>query len=298
MAPEFLPSSNGSAADCFSKPERRTGRDGFLRLLFERQGAATVLRRAGFSLPLQALSPLTMDDGTSYLLLLNPTGGILGGDRLVTEIDLGEGAQVCLSTPSASRVYRTSGGAAVQETAIRVERGATIEYLPDHVIPHVGSSFRQSLRVEMESASRGIFLDAFASGRQALGEHWKFRDLDLLTEIQIGGRPVFLSRVKMDPARDLVERAGAMGDYSYCASMTIVNSNGEFQNWAEALVAMRAELAGCAELYGSASLLPHSGISVRYLTKSAIALAEANQRLWTVARQQVFRLPAFDLRKY
>ena len=52
------------------------------------------------------------------------------------------------------------------------------------------------------------------------------------------------------------------------------------------------------EVHGGASFLPRAGISLRYLTKSANALAEANDRLWQVARREVFRLGALDLRKY
>ena len=64
----------------------RVGRDGFLRLRFARSGDRTILAQSRFSLPLQALTPLTLADGASYLMLLNPTGGVLGGDHLVTEI--------------------------------------------------------------------------------------------------------------------------------------------------------------------------------------------------------------------
>jgi urease accessory protein len=296
MAPEFPLSSNGFVADCSSSPERRAGRDGLLRLVFDRRGASTVLRHVRFTLPLQVLSPLTLEDGTCYLMLLNPTGGILGGDRLLTDITLGKNASVCLSTPSASRVYRTTSKPAVQETVIRVEQGATIEYLPDHLIPHRGSSLRQTLRVEMQSGSRGIFLDGFASGRQALGEHWNFRDLELHTEILLDGRPMFLNRTRIDPASDLPHRTGAMGNCSYCASLTIVDS--QFQNWPVALAALRSELDEMPDVSGGASLLPHSGMSLRYLTKSAIALSDANSRLWTAARRHVFQLPPLDLRKY
>jgi urease accessory protein len=267
-----------------------------LRLLFEREGGATVLRRSRFSLPLQVLSPLTLDDGTSYLLLLNPTGGILGGDRLQTEITLRPNTRVCLSTPSASRAYRTSGITAVQETNIRVEQGASIEYLPDHLIPHAGSSLRQSLRVEMEAGSRGIFLDAFASGRQALHEHWKFRDLDMRTEIIFDGVPIFLNRIKVNPASDRPGTSGAMGEYSYSGTMIIIDS--QFHDWPGALTALRRELEAMPEVFGGASLLPHSGISLRHLTRSAIALGEANQRLWIAARREVFQLAPLDLRKY
>jgi urease accessory protein len=87
-----------------------------------------------FTLPLQTLTQLTLDDGTAYLILLNPTGGVLGGDHLVTEIVQQSGTHVCLTTPSATRIYRTCERPAILETTIRLGEGAALEYLPDHVI--------------------------------------------------------------------------------------------------------------------------------------------------------------------
>ena len=176
---------------------QRPGRDGLLRLVFERRGDATILRRCRYTLPLQVLSPLTLDDGTCYLPLLNPTGGVLGGDRFHTEVVLEQGSRVCLSTPSAARVYRTSGAPAEMHTVLRVGGNSTLEYFPDHLIPHPGSSLRQSLRVEMGEGSRGIFFDGFAAGRIALGERWLLRDFDSRTEIFLRGQPIFMNRTRI-----------------------------------------------------------------------------------------------------
>jgi len=107
-------------------------------------------------------------------MLLNPTGGVLGGDHLITEIVQEKETHVCLTTPSATRIYRTEENPAVLETAIHVGEDSTLEYLPDHVIPHAGSALRQSLRVEMERGSRAIILDSFAAGRVARGETLDF----------------------------------------------------------------------------------------------------------------------------
>src|ERR1700674_1794198 len=88
-AREWIRSSSGSATPCSLNSERnpeRVGRDGYLRLRFERRGQRTILSQSRFTLPLQVLTPLALEDGTAYLMLLNPTGGVLGGDHLFTEI--------------------------------------------------------------------------------------------------------------------------------------------------------------------------------------------------------------------
>src|SRR3990172_4140575 len=109
MGPALLPSSTGSAPAFSSTPDR-VGRDGALALAFERRGRGTVLTARRFPLPLQALEPISLEGGGSVCLtLLNPTGGVLGGDRLQAEIAVGPGAHVCLTTPSATRAYRAPG---------------------------------------------------------------------------------------------------------------------------------------------------------------------------------------------
>ncbi len=97
-----------------------------------------------------------------------------------------------LTTPSATRVYRTRGQPAVQETHIRIGEGASLEYLPDHVIPHRDSRFHQSLRVDMGRGSRAIFWDALAAGRVAHGERWNFTMKSIpASRFPCAGKPPF-----------------------------------------------------------------------------------------------------------
>ena len=279
-------------------PER-VGRDGYLRLQFERRGRSTVLAQSRFTLPLQALTPFEMDDGTSYLMLLNPTGGVLGGDHLVTEIIQESGTHVCLTTPSATRIYRTSQQSAVLETVIKLGDGATLEYLPDHVIPHIGSALRQSLRVEMGCGSRAIVLDSLASGRVAHGERWSFTELDSQTEVFSRGKPEFLNRTKIEPAgpRHLRQIAWMKTkNFDYLTSMGVFADG--FENWQRVVAAMNAELDSMPQVLGGVSLLSHGSCVIRYMARSASEMIQMNKKLWDAARELVVQLPRFDHRKY
>jgi urease accessory protein len=102
------------------------------------------------------------------------TGGVLGGDRLETRVELGAGSRVCLSTPSATRVYRSAGLPAVQRVTFHVGDGAALEYLPDHVIPSPGSRLIQSVLLDLAPGAVAILCDAWAAGRAARGEAWRF----------------------------------------------------------------------------------------------------------------------------
>jgi urease accessory protein len=276
-------------------PER-VGRDGFLRLRFARRGKSTILAQSRFSLPLQALTPLTLADGASYLMLLNPTGGVLGGDHLVTDIVQEAETHVCLTTPSATRIYRTAEKPAILETVIRLGEGATLEYFPDHVIPHSGSALRQSLRIEMARGSRSIIIDSMASGRVAHGERWSFTEMDSRTEVFARGRPTYISRAKIVPATNRPDRLGWIEEFDYLSCMGLFAD--EFTRWKEVAAAMNDELKLVPNVRGAASLLSKGGCVVRFLARSASDMTVANKKLWDAARGQIAGLLPFDHRKY
>src|SRR5438094_506935 len=102
----------------------RVGRDGALSLALERRGGATVLSRCRYSLPLQVLAPLALDDRAAVVSVLNPTRGLVGRDRLAIDVVVGPDAHACLTTPSATKVYRTAGATAEQPVRLRLGVGA------------------------------------------------------------------------------------------------------------------------------------------------------------------------------
>jgi urease accessory protein len=274
----------------------RVGRDGFLSLRFNRHERATTMAHCSYTLPLQALAPVALADGSAYMLLLNPTGGVLGGDRLLTRIVLERGAHVCLSTPSATRVYRTTGAPSVQETWIEMAEGATLEYVPDHVIPHAGSRFRQHFRLDMESGGRAILFDAIAAGRLARGESWKMTELDSAMEIFVLGKRIYLNRTRIQPSALAPERFGVMGEFGYLANLVLIADG--FDGWRELIALMNETLAAPPRVFGGASLLAGSGCVVRFLAESAVDLTDATSALWAAARGALLGLPPADLRKY
>ena len=263
---------------------------------FARRGGRTILAQSRFSLPLQALTPLTLADGASYLMLLNPTGGVLGGDHLVTEIALEAGTHVCLTTPSATRIYRTAEKPAVLETMIRLGEGATLEYFPDHLIPHTGAALRQSLRIEMARGSRAIVLDSMASGRVAHGERWSFTEIDSRVEMYACGRPAYINRTKIVPGKNLPSRLGWMENFDYMSCLVLFADG--FMRWKEVSAALNEELMKAPNVCGGATLLSRGGCVARFLARSASDMTLANKKLWDVAREQLAGLPSFDHRKY
>lgn len=296
MVPALLQSLIGSKVNT-PLPLDRVGRDGILRLAFERVEGQTVLTQRRFTLPLQALEPTPLDkDGSLFLMLLNPTGGLLGGDHLKTEVMLGPGAHVCLTTPSATKVYRTLGPPAVQETAIRLGEGAVLEYLPEHVIPHPGSALHQSLKIEMEAGSCAIISDAFAVGRLARGERWGFQEIVNQITVSSKGRSAFLERMRLVPSEMIPAALGGMEEFGYLATLVLVADS--FGKWESVARALNELLTSAVSVLGGVSQISCGGCVVRFLAASAHDLTQMIRDLWSLARLLMLGLPAADLRKF
>jgi urease accessory protein len=269
------------------------GRDGALRLAFERRGGRTVLARARFTLPLQVLAPVALADRACVVSILNPTGGLVGGDRLSVEVTVGAGAHACLTTPSATKVYRAIAEPAQQDVSLRLAAGAIAEWVPDHTIPFAGSALRQRITAEVGAGARLVLVDAFAAGRVARGEAWAFRHLDGAITIRDAAGWLLRDRFVLDASSGLDARAlGAAEDHPYWASLVVIADDVEPFRRA---VGQRFGARGAVRV--AAGALPRRGTLVRCLAPTAPLLLETLDGLWASARRHVLGLPPLALRK-
>ena len=271
----------------------RVGRDGMLRLDFERRGPTTVLARSRYTLPLQVLAPMALEDPAAVVSILNPTGGLVGGDHLVIDVGVGAAAHACLTTPSATKVYRTEADPACQDVTVRLEAGAICEWVPDHTIPFAGSALCQRITVDAGDGACLILVDAFAAGRVGRGETWAFRRLDSAITVRDAKGWLLRDRFVIEAGSPFDPRQlGATEGCPYFASMVVVADDvGGF------LRAVSARFPAGGELGVAAGALPRRGALVRCLAPSAPILLDALAVLWATARRQVLDLPPLALRK-
>ncbi len=126
--------------------------------------------------------------------VVNPTAGILAGDRLESSIAVGADASLLVTTPSASRVFKMRNGAAECRQHFTVAAGGWLEVMPEPLVPHRGCSYRQTTTVELEPGGAMFFTDQLMPGRVAHGEAWEWEKLCLVTEVRLGGELVLRER--------------------------------------------------------------------------------------------------------
>jgi urease accessory protein len=273
------------------------GRVGELVLGYARQGDRTVLTNSRCCSPWHFSPPIQLDESPcTYTPLVNPSGGLVGGDRLSVRAALGPDAHVLFSTPSANRVYRSLGETAVQAVALHVGPGAILEWMPDVTIPYAGSRFRQTIQVSLAPGATVLLWDAIASGRVARGERWAFTSLE--NEIRIvtaSGRSV-LERYALAPAARGIGQTAA---WDYAGSLYLIGDGVDAGRW-KRIEAKISEIldARPGAVLGGVSEPSAPGLAAKLVARSAPDLNETLDELWQAVRPVLWDLPKPSLRRY
>ena len=87
--------------------------------------------------PLRILQSLYPEgDPICHNVLVHPPGGLVGGDTLDIQVSVAEGAHGLVSTPGATRFYKSGGQAALQQVVATLAKGARLEWLPLEAIAY------------------------------------------------------------------------------------------------------------------------------------------------------------------
>jgi urease accessory protein len=165
-----------------------------LDLRYRRDGARTTAhdRHEG---PLRVLQRLYPEGpAVCHHVLVHPPGGIVGGDELALALDLEPGTHALLTTPGATRFYRSAGPLARQQVLARIGDGARLEWLPLETIAYRGCAVRNTLRFELAPGAQMIGTDVLALGLPAAGQ--AFDQGQWLQQLELPG--AWLERGRID----------------------------------------------------------------------------------------------------
>jgi urease accessory protein len=175
-------------------PEQAPGRG---VLVLEQGARGTVVRAARANSPLKLLLPRNHGRGV-WAYIASFGGGLVDGDSIHFEVDVGAGATGLLSTQSSTKVYRSPRGCR-QALQARVREEAFLVLLPDPVACFAGARYEQETTVTLAPRASLVLLDAFTCGRAARGERWAFSRYLNRTLVKREGVPLLLDAVRLDP---------------------------------------------------------------------------------------------------
>ncbi len=129
-------------------------------------------------------------------ILINTGGGTAGGDHIVHDVQVDEGAALTVTTQASERIYKSTGRA-LAEMKVHLHAGedATLNWLPQDTILFDRARLSRQITADISATSKVLLAEALVFGRPAMGETLTsglFRDR---WRVRRGGRLVFAEDV-------------------------------------------------------------------------------------------------------
>jgi urease accessory protein len=254
----------------------------------------TFIARQSFRAPFH-LSKSYWDDHALIVQIVNPTAGILSGDTLEADLEVGEKAALLVTTPSATRVFHMKDGMATCRQALHVAHEGWLEFWPEPLTLHQRSRYRQTTMIDAEAGAEFFYGDFLLPGRIARGEAWAWDALCLELQVKIGGELILKERLEQsgESLKRLATwaRAGEGAGFGnlVVASPRIQDST----TWAPQITALQSnELSiGVSRLRGTAP-----AYSIKFIAADGEGLRSALKKIRAILRPYLPRL-ASDPRK-
>ena len=242
--------------------------------------------------PLRILQSLYPEgDQICHNVLVHPPGGLVGGDTLDIQVNVAEGAHALVSTPSATRFYKSGGQAALQQVTATLAPGSRLEWLPLEAIAYN----------DCEATNRAIFnlaptAELMAWDVTALGlpsSDMAFAKGHFQQHLEIPGVWLERGNLRGDDTRWLNSPLGLAGQKCLASLVLAAGNNIEPQRAAQALEAAREVLeAHPLRLQAGVTCAHPQVIVLRVMSPLVEPSMDLLKQVWAVWRHTLWALPS------
>ena len=159
--------NEGSDASLVARPRRV---EGGARIRLRDDAGVTRLAELWHHEPMRVLLPDPIDDALPHVVLLNTSGGLVGGDRVAVKVTLDARARALVTGQAAEKVYRSAGADVTITNQLEIGEGGWLEWLPQETILFDRSRLRRRLTLDLAATARAMAGEIIVFGRRARGE--------------------------------------------------------------------------------------------------------------------------------
>lgn len=254
--------------------------EGCARLAFRQKDGATRLQKLFQEGCAKARLPTPLPSHAPEAILINTAGGLTGGDRLATEVELSEEASAIVTTQACERVYRSTGANAVVSNRLRLAGAARLYWLPQETILFDGGRLKRSLEADLEGDAELVAVEAILFGRAAMGETVRTGALHDRWRIRRDGRLIFADDFRIEGRiQEQISKPAVLGGNRAMATVLFAGADPErLLEPARALI----DDSGGASAWGGkllARLVAETGLALRRRLEPLLSLLLPGQPL-------------------
>jgi urease accessory protein len=260
----------------------RAGWRATLELEFGAQGARTVLARRSHVGPLVVQRPFYPEGGVCHVYLVHPPGGVVGGDTLELRATVRDGAHALITTPAATRFYRSEARIARQTQDLTLG-AATLEWLPQETILFPDSYANIATRVRLSERSRFIGWEIVCYGRPASGLPFSSGRAHQDFELWLNDVPLVLDHLRLNGAAETMTARYGLAAHTVLGTMFAFPADEALLELARS-VSCEGALSACTRVDGV--------LVCRAVGSQSDAVRKQLASLWTLIRPHVAGCPA------
>jgi len=205
-------------------PQQQIGWEANLKLSFARRQQKTILTGKKHSGPLMVQKPFYPEtNGCCHVYLIHPPGGIVGGDLIKLSTYLDENAHALITTPGATKFYRSIGPVATQNQTIYLEDNASLEWLPQETVYFNDCNANASTKIYLKDNNRFFAWEIQCLGLPAQKEFFTSGQCTQKLEVWQNNTPILLETNRLNSQDEILH--ADWGLQGYKALGTFVTSD-------------------------------------------------------------------------
>lgn len=242
--------------------------------------------------PLRILQSLYPEgDGICHNVLVHPPGGLVGGDTLDLAITAGGASHGLITTPGATRFYRSSGEPALQRTHIALADQARLEWLPLEALCYNQCLAENHLTLALSPQAEFIGWDVTALGLPHASQ--PFQQGSFLQHIEVPGVWLERGRIAAEDLRLMNGPLGLAGQRCLASIFFVAGSRLARERRQQSLELAREVIAAHPLRQWAGATSPDGQVVVVRLLAPVVEPAmDLLRRLWAAWRQHFWRLSA------
>ncbi len=242
--------------------------------------------------PLRVLQSLYPEGAAvCHNVLVHPPGGIVGGDTLNITLQVDTGAHALVTTPGATRFYKSMGEPGAQQLAVHLQPGARLDWLPLETICYNGCNAFNTAVFDLAPGAEMMGWDITALGLPHANQPFKRGSLQ--QHIEVKGAWLERALIEAADTRLLNSPLGlagnlCVGSLFFATGEAITRARRE-----HLLEVIRATVAGDALAATTGATAPNSRvIVVRTLAPMVEPAGALLRRVWLALRHAAWDMPA------
>ena len=186
------------------------------------QGTTRLIERSHFG-PLRVQKPLYPEHpAVCHAIIIHPPGGVVGGDQLTIDANIGNAAHALITTPGAAKWYKSNGKLSQQHVRLTVAENAALEWLPQETIFFNHAAVKLDHQVTLATDAQYIGGEILCFGRTASGESFDAGKISQCTSIRRGGKLLWFEQGALSGGTVPMHSPLGLAGYTVCATLIAV----------------------------------------------------------------------------